>query len=69
LSALHPVQLVSMVDAPGATERAAFEEFAPTRPLPQPATTSSAGAISNEMFQENGRIVTILNYILSITPK
>jgi hypothetical protein len=58
LSALQPVQLVSMMDAPGATDRAAFEEFAPTRPLPHPATRSSSGANSSERFLESSLIFT-----------
>jgi hypothetical protein len=58
LVALQPVQLVSIAEPPGVTEKTAFEEFAETSPLPQPAAKSSAGAKSSERFLRSGfRIV------------
>jgi hypothetical protein len=69
LVALQPVQFVSMAAAPGAIEKAAFEEFAVTSPLPQPAANSSAGVRSIAKFLINSRMVKILTYILPTVTK
>jgi len=67
---LQPVQLVSMEAVPGVTEKAAFEELAVTRPVPQPAANTSAGARSIGRFLKNGfRIVTIFHHSLSADSK
>jgi hypothetical protein len=59
LVALQPVQLVSMEPVRGVTEKAEFAGVAVTRPLPQPAAKSSAGANSSGKFLENSLMVTI----------
>jgi hypothetical protein len=58
-----------MAAAPGAIEKAAFEEFAVTSPLPQPAANSSAGVSSIAKFLINSRMVKILPYILLTVTK
>jgi hypothetical protein len=68
LVALQPAQLVSMAAVPGEMEKAAFEELALTRPLPQPAARSSAGARSIGRFLENSRMVKSPTYIVSTAP-
>jgi hypothetical protein len=69
LVALQPVQFVSIAAALGAIEKAAFEEFAVTSPLPQPAANSSAGVRSSEKFLINSRMIKVLTYILSTMTK
>jgi hypothetical protein len=48
-----------MMPVRGETEKAEFAGFAVTRPLPQPAAKSSAGANSSEIILKNSRMVTI----------
>jgi hypothetical protein len=67
LTALQPVQLVSIEAVAGVIEKTVFEEFAVPSPPPQPASTSSAGARSIEKFPGNSRMVKVSTYILSTT--
>jgi hypothetical protein len=53
---LQPVQLVSIEVRPGVTEKGDGDELALTSPLPQPATSTKAGAKSIGRILEYRRI-------------
>jgi hypothetical protein len=53
---------------PGVTEKTEFEELALTRPLPQPAARSSAGARSIGRILEDSRMVKNPTYIVLTAP-
>ena len=58
LVALQPVQLVSIEPVPGESEKLALEGSALTRPLAQPATTSSVGGSRKEAMRRASLLKT-----------